>query len=247
ENIIMPDLKLLKIKSEMLTRKIGNKFGVDVKMTDEEVLLKQIKYNNVDLIFDIGANAGQFSIMLFKLGYYGKIVSFEPLSSAHEVLKNRSKKFSNWAIAERCAIGDTDGEIEINISKNSISSSALKILNEHVIAAPKSEYIGSEKVKVYKLDSIFDKYILDEKNIFIKIDTQGFEEKILNGASESIKKAKGLLVETSLVQLYEGQALFPRIFDRIIKQGFELTGIQHAFINKETGRVLQIDLIFFRV
>jgi FkbM family methyltransferase len=243
----MPDLKLLKIKSEMLTRKMGNKFGVDVKMTDEEVFMKQLKHNKIDLILDIGANTGQFSGMLFKLGYSGKIVSFEPLSSAYEVLKKRSKKFSNWTIAEQCAIGDADGEIEMNISKNSISSSALKILDEHVNAAPKSEYIGSEKVKVYKLDSIFDKYVLGEKNIFIKIDTQGFEEKILNGATESIKKAKGLLVETSLVPLYEGQALFPQIYDRITKQGFELTGIQPAFINKETGRVLQIDAIFFRV
>jgi FkbM family methyltransferase len=242
----MPDLKLLKIKTEMLSRKIGNKFGVDVKMTDEEVLLKQIKYNNIDLIFDIGANTGQFSTMLFKLGYYGKIVSFEPLTSAYEILKNKSKKFSNWIIAEQCAIGENDGEIEINISKNSISSSALKILDEHINAAPKSEYIGSEKVKIYKLDSIFDKYILDEKNVFIKIDTQGFEEKILNGASEAIKKAKGLLIETSLVPLYEGQALYPKIYDRITKQSFELTGIQPAFINKETGRVLQIDAIFFR-
>lgn len=242
----MPDLKLLKIKSEMLTRKIGNKLGVDVKMTDEEVLLKQIKYNNIDLVFDIGANTGQFSIMFFKLGYYGKVVSFEPLSSAYKTLKERSRKFSNWTIAEQCALGDADGEIEINISKNSISSSALQILDEHISAAPKSEFIGSEKVKVYKLDTIFDNYIIDEKNIFIKIDTQGFEEKILNGASESIKKAKGLLVETSLVPLYEGQALFPIIYERITKQGFELTGVQPAFINKETGRVLQIDAIFFR-
>jgi|WetSurMetagenome_2_1015567.scaffolds.fasta_scaffold01297_15 FkbM family methyltransferase len=242
----MPDLKLLKIKSEILTRKIGNKFGVDVKMTDEEVLLKQLQYNNIDLIFDIGANTGQFATMIFKLGYNGRIVSFEPLTSAYEILNNRGKKFSNWTIAEKCALGEENGEIEINISKNSISSSAMNILNEHVTAAPDSKFIGSEKVKVYKLDSIFDKYILDEKNIFIKIDTQGFEEKILNGANESIKKAKGLLVETSLVPLYEGQALFPKIYDRITKQGFELYGVQSAFVNKETGRVLQIDVVFFR-
>ncbi len=242
----MANLKLLKIKSEILTRKIGNKFGVDVKMTDEEVLLKQLKYNMIDLIFDIGANTGQFSVMLFKLGYNGRIVSFEPLSSAYEELKNKSKKFTGWTIAGRCALGDVDGEIDINISKNSISSSPLKIMEEHTSAAPDSQYIGCEKTKICKLDTVFDKYILGEKNIFIKIDTQGFEEKILNGAVESVKRAKGLLIETSLVRLYEGQALFPQIYDRMQKQGFELTGVQPAFINKQTGRVLQIDAIFFR-
>lgn len=242
----MADLKLLKIKSEMFTRKIGNKFGVDVKMTDEEVLMKQLIYNKIDLIFDIGANTGQFSNMIFKLGYSGKIVSFEPLSSAYEILRKKSEKNQNWVIAEQCAIGEEDGEIEMNISKNSISSSALKILNEHVSAAPDSEYIGSEKVKVYKLDSLSNKYIEPEKNLFIKIDTQGFEEKILNGAEGTIMKAKGLLVETSLVPLYEGQALFPQIYDRIIRHGFELYGFQPAFINKDTGRVLQIDTIYFK-
>jgi FkbM family methyltransferase len=243
----MPDLKLIKIKSEMLSRKIGNKFGVDIKMTDEEVLMKQLHFNNIDMIYDIGANTGQFSNMIFKLGYNGKIVSFEPLSTAHKALKKKSHKFSNWIIAEQCAIGEEDGEIEINISKNSISSSALKILDEHVSAAPDSEYIGSEKVKVYKLDNIGKKYSEGAKNIFIKIDTQGFEEKILNGAADFLKKAKGLLVETSLVPLYEGQALFPQIFERITKLGFELYGVQPAFINKETGRMLQIDAIFFRL
>jgi len=242
----MPDLKLLKINSEMLIRKIGNKFGVDVKMTDEEILIKQMIYNKIDLIFDIGANTGQFSNMIFKLGYKGKIVSFEPLTSAYSKLIERSKNISGWTIAEQCAIGEEDGEIEINISKNSISSSPLKILNEHVNAAPDSKYIGSEKVKVYKLDSIAEKYSGSAKNIFIKIDTQGFENKILNGGIDFINKAKGLLVETSLVPLYEGQVLFPQIFKRIMEQGFELYGVQPAFINKETGRMLQIDAIFFK-
>jgi FkbM family methyltransferase len=242
----MPDLKLIKIKSEMFSRKIGNKFGVDVKMTDEEVLMKQLFYNKVDLIFDIGANTGQFANMIFKLGYKGRIVSFEPLSSAHAVLKKRSAGNANWTIAEQCAIGDEDGEILMNISRNSISSSALNIMKDHVSAAPDSEYVGSEKVKVYKLDTIADKYEGNAKNIFIKIDTQGFEEKILNGAEQFINKAKGLLVETSLVPLYVGQALFPQIFERVIKKGFDLYGVQPAFINKETGRMLQIDAVFFR-
>lgn len=242
----MPDLKLLKIKSEMLSRKIGNKFGVDVKMTDEEVLMKQLSYNKIDLIFDIGANAGQFSNMIFKLGYTGKIISFEPLSSAYEALKKKSSGNAKWTIAERCAIGSEDGEIEMNISKNSISSSALKIMNEHVSAAPDSEFIGKEKAMVYRLDSIGEKYSEGANNIFIKIDTQGFEENILKGAEQFIKKVKGLLVETSLVPLYEGQALFPQIFEMVTKSGFSLYGVQPAFINKETGRMLQIDAIFFR-
>lgn len=242
----MVNLKLMKIKSEMLLRKIGNKFGVDVKMTDEEVLMKQIQYNEIDLIYDIGANEGQFSEMIFKLGYKGKIVSFEPLSEIHKILTGRSLKFKNWIVAERCAIGEDDTEIEINISKNTLSSSVLDIKKEHTDAEPESFYIGKENTKLYKLDTIGNKYLNGAKNIFIKIDTQGYEDKILNGAENFLKKVKGLLVETSLVPLYENQALFKEILRKVESHNFELTGVQPAFINKNTGRTLQIDAIFFR-
>jgi FkbM family methyltransferase len=242
----MPNLKLYKIKSEILLRKFGNRFGVDVKMTDEEILMKQINNNNIDLIFDIGANEGQFAELIFKMGFKGRIVSFEPLTSAYKILFQKSEKYTNWEVAERFAIGESDGEIILHISENTLSSSALDILEEHTKAAPDSVYTGEEKVKVYKLDTIGKKYLKDSKNIFLKIDTQGFEEKILNGANKFLKDVKGILVETSLVKLYEGQALFPKIYSMIIEKGFELWGMEPAFINKETGRMLQADAIFFR-
>lgn len=242
----MSKLKLYKIKSEMALRKIGNKFGVDVKMTDEEILIKQLLHNNIDMIFDIGANTGQFGELIYKLGYKGKMVSFEPLQSAYESLSANSKPYSGWTPAERCAIGEEDGEIEMHISENSISSSALSMLEDHEAAAPKSKYIGTEKAKVYKLDSVFDKYSSGCKNVFVKIDTQGYEDKVLNGAVNSMSQIKGLYMEMSLLKLYDGQALFKELYERVISYGFELHGIQPAFVNKETGRVLQVDAAFFR-
>lgn len=242
----MSKLKLYKIKSEMALRKIGNKFGVDVKMTDEEILVKQIVHNKIDMIFDIGANVGQFGELIYKLGYKGKMVSFEPLQSAYDVLVKASKNYEGWIPAERCAIGDSDGEIEMHISENSISSSALSMLEEHENAAPASKYIGTEKAYVYKLDSVFEKYSEGCKNVLVKIDTQGFEDKVLNGAEESLSKIKGLYMEMSLVKLYDGQVLFKELYERIISKGFELYGIQPAFVNKESGRVLQVDAAFFR-
>lgn len=242
----MSKLKLYKIKSEMALRKIGNKFGVDVKMTDEEILVKQIVHKNIDMIFDIGANIGQFGELIYKLGYKGKMVSFEPLKKAYDILDSTSRSYSGWIPAERCAVGDEDGEIEIHVSENTISSSALSMLEEHENAAPKSKYVGTEKVNVYKLDTIFDKYSAGCKNVLVKIDTQGYEDKVLNGAVKSLDLVKGLFLEMSLVKLYDGQVLFKELYERILLNGFELYGIQPAFVNKETGRVLQVDATFFR-
>jgi hypothetical protein len=120
------------------------------------------------------------------------------------------------------------------------------MLEEHENAAPKSKYVGVEKAKVYKLDTIFDKYAEGCKNILVKIDTQGFEEKIFNGSVNSMNKIKGLYLEMSLIKLYEGQKLFKELYERIIANGFGMYGIQPAFVNKETGRVLQVDATFFR-
>ncbi len=242
----MPNLKLIKIKAEMLARKIGNKFGVDVKMTDEEILLRQILHNNIDMIFDIGANTGQFGDLIYSLGYKGKMVSFEPLNDAYKILIDNCKKHKGWIAAERCGIGEEDGETEINVSGNSISSSILNITKRHTDSAPDSEYIGKKKVKIYKLDTIGDRYSGNSENIFLKIDTQGYEEKVLNGASNFINQVKGLLVETSLVKLYEGQILFKDIYGRITNMGFEMHGIEPAFVDKQSGRILQVDAIFFR-
>ncbi len=109
--------------------------------------LKRLTYQNIDLILDVGANAGQFAQRIFEIGYGGNIVSFEPLSSAYEKLIENSKGNKRWQIAERCALGDENGEIQINIAKNSHSSSILPMLQAHIDAEPNSTYVDSETVK----------------------------------------------------------------------------------------------------
>jgi len=239
-------LKVLKVKSEILLRKIGKNFGLDIKMTDEERFMLLLKHYKIDLIFDVGANTGQYAESLFKLGYKGKIVSFEPLSDAHQKLLKNSEKYPGWMVAERCALGAEDGEIEINISENSVSSSIMNVLNDHVKAEPKSRIIKKEKTKIFKLDSVYHKYAENAKNILLKVDTQGFEEPVLKGASNTIPKLSGIQLEMSLTTLYDGQMLFKELYELVTGLGFSLNLIEPSFTDKDTGRLLQIDGIFFR-
>lgn len=201
----------------------------------------------IDLIVDVGANEGQFGESLRESGYRGQIVSIEPLNKAYENLLDISRHDPNWLIHPRCAVGDKNGEIEINISANSVSSSVLPMLDTHVEAAPQASYIGKDRCNLVTLDSILPTYLAKSKSTLIKIDTQGYEWQVLDGAKDAIKHSRGVLIEMSMIPLYEGQKLWQEIINRLQAEGFTLWALQPAFIDPNNGRTLQLDGLFFRL
>lgn len=209
-------------------------------------LVASMQEFGVDLVLDVGANTGQFATELRQHGYVGRIVSFEPLSSAHNVLKQASSHDSKWAIFERCALGDKEGQVEINIAGNSQSSSILPMLESHRKAAPESAYQGKETVPLKTLDSVIGEIVGDAKSIFLKIDTQGFEWQVLDGAKEILPYLKGLSVELSLVPLYEGQYLWKDMINRLEADGFVMWAFKPVFSDQNSGRTLQVDGVFYR-
>ena len=209
-------------------------------------LLKGLNRFNVDIVFDVGANVGQFASELRSVGYKGDIVSFEPLSDAYELLLVQAGRGDKMQVHSRGAIGDYDGEIEINISGNSVSSSVLPMMKAHTSAAAHSEYVASETVPIFRLDTVAPEYLSEASRSFLKIDTQGFEWQVLDGASELLERVDGVLCELSLVPLYEGQRLWMDLIQRLEQEGFTLWSIQKGFTDPRDGRTLQVNAIFFR-
>lgn len=218
----------------------------DPKTTQFGRFMPALQTFGIDLILDVGANEGQFCESLRESGYTGRMVSFEPLSSAYENLLIASSRDSNWLVHPRCAVGDSIGEIEINISANSVSSSVLPMLDSHIQAAPNSHYIGKDKCPLITLDSVLSTYFDASKSTLLKIDTQGYEWQVLDGAREIMPKIHGVLIEMSLIPLYEGQKLWLDIIERLESEGFTLWSIQPAFVDPQNSRTLQLDGLFFR-
>lgn len=214
--------------------------------SSEKQLSTVLKLLKIDVVFDIGANEGQFAREIREHAYSGKIISFEPLTSARKHLLSFASPDPGWQVHEQSAIGDRDGEIEIHIAGNSVSSSVLPMLESHSSAAVGSSYVGSERIPIFKLDSIANKYLDKNYNLFIKIDTQGYEWQVLDGGSETLKRAQGVLCELSLVPLYNEQRLWRDIVDRLDRQGFILWALQKGFTNPKNGQSLQMDGIFVR-
>lgn len=218
----------------------------DARRFQEVRFKSMLAAHNINLVFDVGANTGGFAKELREIGYRGRIVSFEPVSTVWERLKETSRNDPMWEVAPRCAIGSEDGEIEIHISAASASSSALNILDSHLAAAPQSKYIGSETAPLWRLDTVAPDYLRPDSVVLIKIDTQGFEGPVLRGASELIKTAIGLHLELTLVPLYQNQLLFDSLLPQVLSAGFEMWDCCPMFVEPRTGRVLQVDASFFR-
>lgn len=205
-----------------------------------------IRKFEIDLVFDVGANRGQFSAAIRACGYAGNIISFEPLSTAHAALRQLSNGDDKWNVHPRCALGAQNGEAEINIAGNSESSSLLPMLDSHFQAAPHTAYIGRESVPLQTLDSIALDYVTKFKNPFLKIDTQGYEWDVLDGAKNVLPHLRGALVELSLIPLYQGQHLWRELISRLEAEGFSLWALQPGFTDPRDGRTLQADGIFIR-
>lgn len=236
---------------EGLIRRAANRLGIDIHRHRPEAselgrLSAMLTTHGVDLVFDVGANTGQFAQTLREAGYKGRLVSFEPLSTAHAQLLRASRGDARWEIAPRAAIGDHEGEIEMHIAGNSVSSSALGMLDSHAEAAPGSAYVGNEGVRLSRLDTLARGYLQSGTVPFLKIDTQGYEDRVLDGATDLLGKAKGLQLELSFVPLYEGQQLFDALTERLRALGFSIWAIWPGFYDPRNGRMLQVDATFFR-
>lgn len=209
-------------------------------------LLAALNHVGSNFVFDVGANVGQFAGAFRSIGFNGKIVSFEPLSSAHKELSSAARHDSGWLVHPRTAVGDREGEIEMNISGNSVSSSALPMLNAHASASSTSAYVGAELAPLVRLDAVAEQYLDDSSRPFIKVDTQGFEWEVLDGAAMTLKRTRGVLLELSLVPLYDGQQLWQECIARMNDEGFVLWALQRGFTDPRTGQSLQTDAIFLR-
>jgi FkbM family methyltransferase len=207
-------------------------------------LKNPVIYNNIDLVFDIGANTGHFVKNLRAAGYVNRVVSFEPLSSAYNLLLCSASNDKNWQVHSRCALGSEISDSIINISNNSHSSSILPMLDRHKRVAPDSFTIGSENIKIITIDSIFQKYSNPLDKIFLKIDTQGFEHKVLEGCLMNLSKIFMVQLELSTTYLYKDQKLVDYFFSFFSKFGFRLWSIEPILFDYSTGEVLQFDAIF---
>jgi len=207
-------------------------------------LCRSLDHAGIDTVLDIGANVGQFGQALRTAGFDGRIVSVEPLDSAHQILAKRSSSDDRWSTVH-AAVGAVAGATTINIAGNSYSSSLLTMTQRHLSADPKSATVGTQDVDMTTVSDLVRDHAVVAERALLKVDTQGFERQVLDGAGDLLDRFAAVQLELSFVELYEGQQLNDELVAELRAHGLELWTLETG-ISDDTGRLLQYDGLFMR-
>jgi FkbM family methyltransferase len=196
----------------------------------------------VRTVLDIGANTGEFAAEIRDLLPEAFIYSFEPLADAHAALVSQMRGDERFR-AFNFALGAEDSRALIHRSNFSPSSSLLPMLELHTAAWPHTAEATTEEIEVRRLDSLG---IETEPELLIKIDVQGFEDKVIEGGRVTIGRAAYVITEVSFARLYDGQPLFDDIYQLLRGMGFDYRGSLWQLPDPRDGRPLQADAVFIR-
>jgi FkbM family methyltransferase len=201
-----------------------------------------LKNLRIRTVLDIGANTGQFAAEMRSILPGAAIYSFEPLRDAYASLLSQMKREPAFK-AFNFALGDVDAKTLIHRSRYSPSSSLLPMLELHKSAWPHTDEVGTEEIEVRQLDTL-DLFL--EPSVLVKMDVQGFEDRVIAGGRTTINAAACVITEVSFQMLYEGQPLFNDIYRMLRAMGFEFGGHWGQLPNPNDGRPLQADAIFIK-
>lgn len=214
--------------------------------TQADLGLRQILSRlGITVVFDVGASFGQFAERLRSIGYSNRIVSFEPQSAAFSVLREKASADAQWEVVS-LALGDQEADQELNLSRNSWSSSFLRTMPHILEIEPTIEKTNMEKVSVKPLDDIYQSFINRTDSAFLKLDVQGYEPNVLAGASEFLLTCRAVQMEMALIPSYRHQRLFPEMLELMIQQKFHLVHLERGFWDSSSGFLLEADGIFVR-
>lgn len=200
---------------------------------------------DIDIVIDVGANEGQFSQQL-RTFYDGEILSFEPVTSVFEKLAKAASADPKWH-AFKLALGSSETTLTINVSDNTVFSSLLKT-NDYCMQRFGDRSLGTreEVVSVRRLDMLLDDLIpdIENKRIFLKMDTQGYDMEVFKGLGNKIKHVNVLQSEVSLISIYEGMPHWTESISILEKAGFGVVGMFP--VTRDSGRVIEYDCVLAR-
>jgi len=198
----------------------------------------------IETVIDVGANTGQFSLLVRNLLPTAKIIAFEPIPKCHIALNESFKADPNFE-SYNMALGSESGEIAFEQNQFTPSSSILPLGKAHLQAYPFASKTAQIKVQLGRMDVVLAERTF-KGELLVKIDTQGYEAQVIDGANKVIQRASCVIAEVSFKECYIGQVLFDGVYQRLLSLGLTFAGFVDQGLDPTDGSVLQANAIFIR-
>jgi FkbM family methyltransferase len=201
--------------------------GWRVSRLDEERHLRRLLTTfDVDCVFDVGANEGQFVEMLRDaVGYQGPVISFEPNPPVFARLRDKAAADPEWQV-QNIGLGLEAGTLTLHVYESSDLSS-MRPLDPAAGHQPKNALARDISVPVKTLASVLDELrgTIGFRRPFLKIDTQGFDLEVARGAGGRLREFVGLQSEIAFQPLYQGAPDYRAAIEYFQEAGFVLSGL----------------------
>jgi len=204
-------------------------------------LIDFIADRKIDVVIDVGANVGQFGKSLRAGGYRGKIVSFEPIESAFQALAREAEADGNWQV-HHCGLGAFAGTANLHVSGLSECSSILDLTATAELHDRRIATDHTEAIKIRTLDEVAAGL---SGKILLKIDTQGYEKRVIEGGMQTIPRVLGILMELPVIHIYQGEWEFHEAIKYMSDAGFVPAQIQAVgYHGNDSVSAVDFDCLF---
>ncbi len=175
---------------------------------------------DIDLVIDVGANRGQYADFIRRrVGYRGAMISFEPIPALAEELARRAARDPQWTV-RAAALGARAETRPFHVAQSSPMSSLLPPTTQATSRLAAFNAVQQTlDITVETLDAALAGFTR-HRNLYLKLDVQGFERQVLDGAAASLPRISALQAELSVVPLYEGQPSYLDLLGHIESLGY---------------------------
>lgn len=228
-----------------LIKKLVKLTGYEIrKLSPYGYKYEWIKEMDIKSILDVGANQGQYAVLIAKEFPNAKIYSFEPVKGIYEMLEKNTKHLNIKTF--NVGLGDKKENLMINHTVyGNFTSSILEMGENHMTNFSQWTKTQKEEIAVITLDDFIEETKI-ENNILLKLDVQGYEDKVLIGAENAMKRTKIIQMEVTFMEMYKGEKLFEYHFEYLKKRGFKLMGFMDNIYDIKTGQPHYADAFFVR-
>lgn len=203
---------------------------------------KAVARRGIAIALDVGANRGQYAQHLRQRGFDGTIHSFEPLPGPFAELARAAARGSKH-IVHPFAFSNAAGETEIFVGANDQTSSLQRPVVEDNSLAEAHRVAGVTRIRTERLDEFLRREAIDPARCFLKLDVQGHEMKVLEGAGDLLERFPLLQLELSLAPIYEAETPFCDFVGYLQHRGFRVRAIRPNYFDPDDQTLSQVDLL----